>query len=81
MNGKVEADEHRLLSWLETGLLHEAGEPDVFAIGLQEIIDLSASNVVMDGMTVGEGERQTKISVSIFYWPPKTYPCHGPIQN
>ncbi|GMH57060.1 hypothetical protein TL16_g02279 [Triparma laevis f. inornata] len=64
VNGKVEADEHRLLSWLETGLLHEAGEPDVFAIGLQEMIDLSASNVVMDGMTVGEasavGEKQRK---------------------
>ncbi|GMH95993.1 hypothetical protein TrST_g6078 [Triparma strigata] len=64
VNGKVEDDEHRLLSWLETGLLHEAGEPDVFAIGLQEIIDLSASNVVLDGMTVGEasavGEKQRK---------------------
>ena len=54
VNGKVENDEHRLLGWLETGLLHEAGDPDVFAVGMQEIVDLSAGNVVLDGMSLDE---------------------------
>ena len=48
----------RLLGWLETGLLHEAGDPDIFAIGMQEIVDLSATNVVLDSMTINEKSGQ-----------------------
>ena len=36
VNGKVE-EGGNLIAWLESGMTGEVGEPDIFAIGLQEV--------------------------------------------
>jgi hypothetical protein len=63
VNGKVASDIHALVNWLETEISTGVSEPDLFTIGLQEVVDLNAGNVVMDNFLSGDkgvGKEQVK---------------------
>eukprot|EP00968_Pinguiococcus_pyrenoidosus_P007372 scaffold492_cov257-Pinguiococcus_pyrenoidosus.AAC.3 len=53
VNGKVEEDYYGLGNWINCGL---DPVPDMLVIGLQEMVDLSAVNVMMESATDGKAK-------------------------